>query len=85
MENSDLSEKKIKVKDLWDEIGFFKLLAGFWYNLAYTLIGIGLSAFIMGTLMNVFYPFPESWGYRDVAYTTFALIFVVFDLGTASI
>ncbi|MHA1370798.1 MAG: hypothetical protein ACTSRA_13940 [Promethearchaeota archaeon] len=72
-------------RDLWDQIGFHKTLAGFWYNLVYTLIAIILSMFFMGYLMNVFYPYPESVGYKDIAFTTFSLMFVAFDLGTANI
>lgn len=78
-------EKKENTEDLWDEIGFHKTLAGFWFNLLYTLVGILISSFLMGTLMYLFYPYPESIGYRDVAFTSFQLIFVAFDLGTASI
>lgn len=72
-------------KDLWDEIGFHKPLAGFWYNLLYTLIGIVISAGLMGILMNTFYPFPESWGYREIITSMFTLFFVIFDLGTANV
>ncbi|MHA1681845.1 MAG: hypothetical protein ACTSUE_12615 [Promethearchaeota archaeon] len=77
-------EKKV-VKDLWDEIGFHKLLSGFWFNMVYTFIGILMSSFLMGALMGWFYPFPESLGIKDVAYTTFALFFTIFDLGTANV
>ncbi len=74
--------KNMEKEELWDEIGFHKLLAGFWYNLAYTLIGIVISATLMGALMNLFYPFPESLGYKSMVQSTFYVVFVAFDLGT---
>ncbi len=77
--------KSLDKEELWDEIGFHKLLAGFWYNISYTLIGILISATLMGALMNTFYPFPESLGYKSMVWTTFSVIFVTFDLGTGMV
>ncbi|MHA1732515.1 MAG: hypothetical protein ACTSU5_11260 [Promethearchaeota archaeon] len=78
-------EEKHGTEELWDEIGFHKTLGGFWFNIVYIVVGIGLSSFLMGALLNYFYPFPESLGYRDVAYGVFGLIFVAFDLGTGAV
>lgn len=71
--------------DLWDEIGFHKPIAGFWYKIIYQFIGIGVSAVVMGYLINYFYPYPESFGYKDVVVNLFNLMFLLFDVGTASV
>nr|MDO8116360.1 hypothetical protein [Candidatus Sigynarchaeota archaeon] len=68
--------------DLWDQIGFHKPMAGFWFNITYTVIAIAASAVLMGYLMSVFYPYPESMGYRDIAYNLFGFLFLLFDVAT---
>jgi hypothetical protein len=70
---------------LWDEIGFHKPMAGFWFSLTYTLIGILISATLMGYFMQYFYPYPESWGYRDIAYGLFGFLFTLFDVATGAV
>lgn len=85
MAESDKKISTLTTSELWDEIGFHKPMAGFWFNITYTLIGIVLSAFLMGYLMSIFYPFPESVGYRDIGYTIFGLVFVIFDVGTGAV
>jgi hypothetical protein len=77
--------KSIDTSQLWDEIGFHKPMAGFWFNIVYTVIGILLSATFMGYFMSYFYPFPESWGYRDIAYQIFGYLFFIFDVATGSV
>ena len=74
--------EELPVSELWEEIGFHKPLAGFWYNLLFSLISLILGLFLSGILINIFYPYPESNGYRDVTGGIFSLLFVVFDLGT---
>lgn len=71
--------------ELWDQIGFHKPMAGFWFNILYTIIGVLLSATFMGYFMSFFYPFPESWGYRDIAYGLFNYLFMLFDIATGSV
>ena len=70
------------IEELWEEIGFHKPMAGFWYNLILNLIEIGLGILMSGILLNIFYPFPESKGYRDATTGIFILLFRLFDLGT---
>lgn len=67
---------------LWEEIGFHKPLAGFWYNLFFSLVSLILGIFITGVIINIFYPYPESNGYRNVTGGIFTVLFVVMDLGT---
>ncbi len=82
------SEKTAEGKttaDLWDQIGFHKPMAGFWFNITYTIIAIVASAILMGYLMSMFYPYPESMGYRDIAYNLFGFLFLLFDIATGSV
>jgi hypothetical protein len=78
---SPINTSKIADK-LWDEIGFHKPLAGFWYNLFFALISQFLSIFLASIIIQIFYPFPESNGYRGVTGGIFTLFFVIMDLGT---
>ncbi len=41
-----------------------------------------LSIFLTGIIVNIFYPYPESNGYRNVTGGLFVLFFLVMDLGT---
>jgi hypothetical protein len=70
------------VEHLWDQIGFHKPLAGFWYNLTFAIISQMLSIFLAGIVIKIFYPYPESNGYRDVTGGIFTLLFTIMDLGT---
>nr|MDO8109592.1 hypothetical protein [Candidatus Sigynarchaeota archaeon] len=79
------TEKITNVGDLWDQIGFHKPMAGFWFNLSYTLIAIVASSVLMGYLMSFFYPYPESFGYRDVAFSLFGYLFMLFDIATGAV
>jgi hypothetical protein len=78
-------EKPDNKEDLWDQIGFHKPLAGFWYNIVYQLLGILMSAILMGYLINFFYPFPDSLGMKDIAFGYFSLLFSLFDIGTGAV
>ncbi len=76
------TERKESPAELWEKIGFHKPLAGFWYNLIFSLISMILGLFISGVIVNIFYPYPESNGYRNVTGGIFGLLFTIFDLGT---
>jgi O-antigen/teichoic acid export membrane protein len=86
MEKPIHSEKKPSnngtAVDPWEDIGFHKPIAGFWYNLFFTLINLGLGIVISGVFLNYIYPFPESMGYKTAAMGIFTLMFTIFDLGT---
>ena len=81
MLESELGDKKAQ-NNPWEEIGFFKPIAGFWYNLFFTLINLALGAIISGVFLNYLLPFPESMGYRTAIMGIFVLMFTIFDLGT---
>jgi hypothetical protein len=67
---------------LWDEIGFHRPLAGFWYKIAFMLFSMIFGIALSGIYFKYLYPFPESMGYRTAATAIFGLFFSVFDLGT---
>jgi O-antigen/teichoic acid export membrane protein len=67
---------------LWDEIGFHKPLAGFWYKLALGLISMVIGLVILTVWYTFFYPFPESMGYKTTATGIFVLFFSIMDIGT---
>ena len=69
-------------EDLWEQIGFHKPVAGFWYNLILFLIEIIFGIFLSGALLSYFFPFPESNGYISTVNDLFALLFIAFDVGT---
>ena len=74
--------KDMKSGELWNAIGFHKPLAGFYYNLSFSLFNLVLSIIISGVIINIFYPYPESNGYRGVTGGIFGLFFTIMDLGT---
>lgn len=74
-----------QVGEMWDQIGYHKTQARFWYNIFFTLIGIVLSAILFGYLIGFFYPYPESLGWKDIAFGYFTLLFTIFDLGTGAV
>ncbi len=81
----ELGEKSISTDVLWDEIGFHKPIAGFWFNITYTIIGLFISITVVGYLMGFFYPWPESFGYKDIVFGYFTLLWVLFDTGTLAV
>ncbi len=71
-------------EDLWEEVGFHRQLAGFWYNIVFSLLHIVIGATVGVVLYPIMYPFPETLGYYDSATAVFVAIFVAFDLGTSN-
>src|SRR5271157_4476973 len=72
-----------EVDEMWEAIGFHKPLAGFWYNLTFSLITLVTGLVFSGALLSIFYPYPESNGYRSVTSGIFSLFFTVMGLGTS--
>ncbi|MFX0103844.1 MAG: hypothetical protein ACFFCS_30055, partial [Candidatus Hodarchaeota archaeon] len=77
-----LSEK-FKNIDPWEKIGFSRTLGGFFYRYALFLLEMVIGALLLGFLLNLFYPWPEAEGYRNIVGQLFVLLFTVFDIGTA--
>jgi hypothetical protein len=84
-DNQDIKDNKENNSELWDQIGFHKPIAGFYYNITLSLLSIILSAILFGYLIGFFYPYPESLGYKDIAFGYFTLLFSLFDIGTGAV
>jgi hypothetical protein len=72
-----------EVEELWEAIGFHKPLAGFWYNLTFSLVGLIAGLIYSGVLLSIFYPYPESNGYRNVTSGIFSVFLTVIGIGTS--
>ncbi|MBD3187636.1 hypothetical protein GF325_12450 [Candidatus Bathyarchaeota archaeon] len=79
------SVSNLTKSELWENIGFHRPLAGFFYNLPLYLLTLIAGIAITGFLWSFLYPFPESNGYKAAATGIFTLFFTAFDLGTANI
>ncbi len=79
----DVLEKRYATVDPWQKVGFSRTLGGFFYRYALFLIELVIGASLIGFLFNLFYPWPEGEGYRNVAGSLFVVLFSVFDIGTA--
>ncbi|MHA1793847.1 MAG: hypothetical protein ACTSVI_14485 [Promethearchaeota archaeon] len=71
-----------RVSELWDEIGFHRPVAGFWYRLVLELLTILIPIFFVYFMLKEIYPYPTSRGYSSAFTGLFLLIFQVFDIGT---
>ncbi|MHA1732998.1 MAG: hypothetical protein ACTSU5_13710 [Promethearchaeota archaeon] len=76
-------EEKFKDVDPWQQIGFSRTLGGFFYQYVLFIIGLVIGAIFFGFLLNLFYPWPEAEGYRNIVGALFVFLFTVFDVGTA--
>ncbi|MHA1717497.1 MAG: hypothetical protein ACTSXP_17790 [Promethearchaeota archaeon] len=74
--------EKIKVKDLWENVGFHKAIGGFWYKFGILIFSMVLGFVVIYSIFGYMYPFPESLGYKSAATSIFMLFFTIFDLGT---
>lgn len=80
--NGDSPSELTPTEELWEQIGFHKPVAGFWYNLTLTLIELITGIFLSGAVLAYFFPFPDSQGYLDTIGSFFSLMFFTFDIGT---
>ncbi len=71
-------------EDLWEQVGFHRQLAGFWYKVVFTVFHIVMGIVTALLLFPIMFPFPETKGYHDTATNLFGAIFIAFDLGTAN-
>lgn len=71
-------------EDLWEAVGFHRMLGGFFYKVVFTIIHIVMGIVTAMLLFPIMFPFPETKGYYDTATSLFVALFVAFDLGTAN-
>ena len=69
--------------DPWEEIGFQRPLGSFWYALVISLLTMAISLFFISIIYKLLYPYPEMQGYNALATGVFAIIYQIFDMGTA--
>ncbi|MHA1683369.1 MAG: hypothetical protein ACTSUE_20685 [Promethearchaeota archaeon] len=81
----ETATEDLRPSELWENIGFHRPLAGFFYNLPFYILLLILGIAFLSIIYNVLYPFPESMGYRNAATVIFSLFFYSFDLGTANL
>jgi hypothetical protein len=72
-----------QTQEHWEEIGFHKPIAGFWFRFVFIILEIIIYISIAAPLITYLYPFPESFAYKDTVWGLLRLTFVAFDIGTA--
>jgi hypothetical protein len=81
----DKSEENSTDSELWDEIGFHRPLAGFWYKMGFVFIHIIGGIVVAALIYPIMFPYPECDGYYRTATSIFVALFIAFDLGTANL
>ncbi len=80
----DEEERFNSVKfDHWEDIGFQRPLGNFFYGYSITILGAVFSLIIMPLFIQLLYPYLEINGYNGIAGGVFALVYQLFDVGTA--
>ncbi|MBN2152594.1 MAG: hypothetical protein JW839_14165 [Candidatus Lokiarchaeota archaeon] len=71
-------------EDLWEAVGFHRMLGGFFYKIVFTIFHIVMGIVTALLLFPIMFPFPETKGYYDTATSLFGAVYIAFDLGTAN-
>lgn len=79
----DENMQKLIKKDPWEEIGFQRPLGGFWFDLTIQIFSTIVLLGFVSLVYQYLYPYPEMQGYNQVAGGFFAIIYSIFDIGTA--
>jgi len=75
------SVTKAEVKGYWDQIGWHRPLAGFWYNYILILVFAIPGLLIIGVVIPAILPYPEALGFARVATSYLAPIYLIADFG----
>lgn len=71
-------------EELWDSVGLHKPLGGsFFRNFTYMLLGAIISVIMFTFVLDQLMPWPIAQGYYDISHSIFALVWLIFDVGTA--
>ena len=73
-----------KQEELWNEIGFHKPLAGFWYKVVLTIVGLFIGVFLAQLVYNIFFPWPETQGYGSTAGNLFGLYLTLMGIANGN-
>ncbi len=76
-------EEIIKTGGKWEDVGFHRPLANFFYGIAISVIGAVAGLVFMSLIYTWLYPYPEINGYNGIAGGIYAIVFMLFDIGTA--
>jgi hypothetical protein len=66
----------------WESIGFHRGLGREFWQLILEMIGLVGSIFLLSLLMPILNPYPQIRGYQDISGGLFAMVYMIFDLGT---
>jgi hypothetical protein len=69
--------------DPWEEIGFSRPLGGYFYSLIFMIFTMIASLVLVSLVYEYLFPYPEIQGYNSVAGGFFAIVYTMFDFGTA--
>lgn len=68
-----------KLPDKWENIGYHRIIGGFFYNVIFALIAVGYSL-----LLPLLIPYSESLGYYNILTGIFSSVFTFADFGLGS-
>ncbi|MFX0099138.1 MAG: hypothetical protein ACFFCS_06110 [Candidatus Hodarchaeota archaeon] len=77
------SEYSLVKFNRWEDIGFQRPLADFFYEYFFFIVVLAVGLFFFAVVYPLIYPFPEIHGYNDVAKVVFSWAYSIFDTGTA--
>ena len=68
----------------WEQIGFHRNIAGFFYNYVPALFLAFLFIVMNAVIIPVILPYPDAQGYYEIAKSFYKLMFLIFDAGIGS-
>lgn len=79
MEKNNLESNDFEFKDKWEDIGYHRVLGGFYYNIIFAVLIVG---YVL--LLPLLIPYAESMGYYNILTGIFKSLFTLADFGLAS-
>jgi hypothetical protein len=67
----------------WEKIGFQRQLGGWMYGFSISIFSMIVGIITIGFITGLLYPFPEQRGYMRASGILFAVVYQIFDIGTA--
>lgn len=79
MEKPDIELNDFAFEDKWEDIGYHRVLGGFYYNIIFAVLMVG---YVL--LLPLLIPYAESMGYYNILTGIFKSLFTLADFGLAS-